>query len=175
MINGSIIIDNCIDNIDFIRNASLSLDYTKSDASSGGWKGYRCLEKNKLADNLMFTIYNKLIEKNSILNNAEYRYYFHCSLSENNNDTNTIHKDYKSDYAGVLYMSPNPPPNSGTKFYDDARNVINYVDNIYNRLVMYPSNIWHSVNNSFGHTLETGRLTFTIFCSFNKKNISSII
>lgn len=175
MINGITIIDNCLDDIDSIRKEALQLNYTKSDPNSGGWKGYRCLEETDLANSLMNTISNKLNNTNSFFKNVDYRYYFHYLLLENNKDINRIHKDSMSDYAGVLYMTPNPSKDCGTSFYDDSANLIHYLDNIYNRLVIYPSNIWHSVNNSFGDTLENSRLTFTIFCSLKQKNINSII
>jgi hypothetical protein len=175
MIDNIIIIDNCIDDIDSFRKRALELNYTKSDPNSGGWKGYRCLEETDLANDLIFRIGNKLSDTNTIFKNVNYRYHFHCSLLENNTDTNKIHKDSMSDYAGVLYMTPNPSDDSGTSFYNDTGNIICYLNNIYNRLVMYPSNIWHSVNSSFGNSLEDGRLTFTIFCSLIQKNSNSII
>lgn len=175
MMDGTIIIDNCISNIDDIRDKALLLNYTQSVPNSKGWRGWRCLEDNSLSDELISIIADKLIENNSIFQNAEYRYHFHYSLSNNNDDTDRIHKDSKSDYAGVLYMTPNPKENSGTSFYDDNGNVINYFDNIYNRLIIYPATIWHSVNSSFGDSIYDGRLTFTIFCSLKQKSINSII
>ena len=53
--------------------------------------------------------------------------------------------------------------------------IIKEFDNIYNRLVVYPSDEWHSLNSSFGNTIEDGRLTFTMFCVLHQKNIKSMI
>ncbi len=175
MIPNVILIDNCIDNIDSFRERALQLNYTKSEPDSNGWKGYRCLEENIVADELISIISNKITHINPIFDNSEYRYYFHYSLDENNLDINKIHKDSRSDYAGVLYMSPNPIENSGTSFYNDMGNPITKFDNIYNRLILYPSNEWHSLNNSFGDSIHNGRLTFTIFCSLKQKDKKSII
>jgi len=171
MIDDIIITDNALDDIEYIRKCALSLNYTKSDENTNGWRGYRCLEKNDLADMVMNSILNKLPD---LFKNMDYKYYFHYTLKDTN-ISNKIHKDFNSDYAGVLYMSLNPSPNSGTLLYDDRANVISSLDNIYNRLVIYPAHIWHSLDNSFGNDINNGRLTFTMFYSFKKKNINSII
>ena len=39
---------------------------------------------------------------------------------EDVNEINLIHSDPFM-YAGILYLSPNPPPNSGTSFFEDKR------------------------------------------------------
>lgn len=169
-----IVIDNCISDIDSFRNRALSLTYTKS-GEGNGWKGWRCLEESPVSNELISIISDKLRKTDSLFNDVTYRCYFHCSLEENNSDLNKIHKDFNSDFAGVLYMTPNPIPDSGTSLYNDLKEVIHTFDNIYNRLVIYPSNEWHSVNRSFGNDLQTGRLTFTIFCNIKQKNIKSIL
>jgi hypothetical protein len=171
MIDGVITIDKALDNIDSIRERALRLNYTKSEDNSGGWKGYRCLEETDLGNEVMSSLLNKLP---TFFKNMQYRYHFHYTLKETDT-TNKIHKDSNSNYAGVLYMSPSPSVNSGTLLYDDRANLISSLDNIYNRLVMYPADIWHSLDNSFGNDINNSRLTFTIFCSFKKKNINSII
>ncbi len=175
MIDNVILIDNCIDDIDSFRKRALELNYTKSDPNSGGWKGYRCLEETELGSELISIISDKLTQHNSMFVDAEYRCYFHYTLNENNLDTNKIHKDSNSDFAGVLYMTPNPKTNSGTSFYNDRGDSVETFDNIYNRLIVYPADVWHSLNYSFGNSIEDGRLTFTIFCCLKKKNINSII
>mgnify|MGYP001226810906 FL=1 len=166
-----IIIDNALNNIDSIRERALLLNYTKSDNDSGGWKGYRCLEETHLGNEVIYSVLNKLP---TFFKDMDYRCYFHYTLEETDS-SNKIHKDSNSDYAGVLYMNPSPQPNSGTLLYDDRANVISSLDNIYNRLVIYPAHIWHSLDNSFGNDINDSRLIFTMFYSFKKKNINSII
>lgn len=169
-----IIIDNCISNIGYFREHALSLSYTKS-SEGHGWKGWRCLSQSNLSTQLISLISEKLCQINTLFIEADYRYYFHYLTENNNDDVNKIHKDSNSDYAGVLYMSPNPIPNSGTSFYNDLGKPIKTIDNIYNRLIVYSANEWHSVNQSFGNDINSGRLTFTIFCNLKQKNINSII
>lgn len=169
-----IIIDNCISDIDSFRERALSLTYTKS-GEGNGWKGYRCLTDSDVSSELTSLVSEKLCERDTMFIDANYRCYFHYSLEEDNLNTNKIHKDFNSDYAGVLYMTPNPIPNSGTSIYNDLGEVIEEFDNIYNRLIIYSANEWHSVNRCFGEDAESGRLTFTIFCNLKQKNTNSII
>ena len=72
-------------------------------------------------------------------------------------DTNKFHTD-DSKFAGIVYLSPNPPSNSGTTIIID--NVDNKVDNNFNRLAAYPSSLIHAPTDLFGDIMETGRLTF---------------
>jgi hypothetical protein len=171
----AIIIDNFLDNVNEIREDALLLEYTKSLPESNGWKGYRCLQGNMTTIELHEKIESSLINFNSIFKECQMRCYFHYTLSENNLDINNIHRDYGFDYAGVLYLTPNPNKDSGTAFYDDQGKEIYYLENIYNRLVFYPANEWHSLKKSFGDTIYNGRLTFTIFCKLKTKNTISLI
>lgn len=169
-----IIIDNCISDIDSFRERALCLTYTKS-GEGNGWKGYRCLTESDVSSELISLVSEKLCERDTMFIDANYRCYFHYSLEEDNFNTNKIHKDFNSDYAGVLYMTPNPIPNSGTSIYNDLGEVVEEFDNIYNRLIFYSANEWHSVNKCFGEDAKSGRLTFTIFCNIKQKNTNSII
>ena len=85
-----------------------------------------------------------------------------------------IHKD-DTQWAGVLYLTPNAPVESGTGIYEplvDNPNgngledwkQIDLVGNIFNRLVLYRGNLHHrSVLPGFGTDKETGRLFQTFF------------
>jgi hypothetical protein len=80
--------------------------------------------------------------------------------------SDTTHTDGIYDYAGVLYLTPNPPPNSGTVFYDGDKE-IGYVENVYNRLTLYPATIPHRIKESFGDEITSGRLVYTVFIKFD--------
>ena len=170
-----IIIDDFLDNVDEIREEALLLEYTKSLPESNGWKGYRCLHSNTLTIELHKKIEDTLAKLNSKFKDSEIRCYFHYTLDENNLDTNNAHRDYGSDYAGVLYLTPNAPEDCGTVFYNEQGIETYYLENIYNSLVIYPANEWHSLKKSFGDSIDNGRLTFTIFCKLKTKNTSSLI
>ena len=164
MMTDSIIIDNFLENVDEIREEALLLDYTKSLPNSGGWKGFRCLNGNVVTFDLHEKIKDKLIKLDTKFDSCEMRCFFHYTLEEHNLGKENIHRDYGFDYAGVLYLTPNPSKNSGTSFYDDLNVEIGYLENVYNRLVIYSANELHSLKQSFGDNINNGRLTFTFFC-----------
>ena len=74
-----------------------------------------------------------------------------------------IHKD-DTEWAGVLYLSPNPPVDGGTVIFDEEENVVTMIGNVYNRLVIYRGDLFHrSLKSGFGNSVETGRLTQVFF------------
>jgi len=162
----NIIIDNFLEDPDRIREESLELSYTKAEPNSPGWKGFRCLYTNMPGYELTELVREKLSELDPKFKDCSLRCFFHYTLNEDM--SNTIHTDGIFDYAGVLYLTPNPPLNSGTAFYNEDNEEIGYVENVYNRLTIYPSNIPHSIKESFGDNITNGRLVFTIFLSIDK-------
>jgi len=97
-------------------------------------------------------------------------------------------------YAGVLYLTPNAPPHTGTSFYRQRRssgrpggntcrpphNNLSealgvkalpldawledlMIPNIFNRLLVYRSDLVHSASAYFGSELESKRLTAIFF------------
>jgi hypothetical protein len=173
-INQILIFDDFLDNPNLIREQSLLLNYSTPQKGMG-WKGYRCLEETKLNVRLVDLIKKKLSNENSLFNNCNLNCYFHYTLENQGHDKDNIHKDSGVDYAGVLYLTPNPQDNSGTSFYNDQGKEILHLENIYNRFVFYPANEWHSLKESFGDRIENSRLTFTVFCTLSKKNIKSLL
>jgi hypothetical protein len=173
MITNIIIIDNFLKNINEVRKNALLLEYTKSSPSLGKWKGYRCLSKNTLATDLQKKIKNELIKNNTKFKNCKIDCFFHYTLEENNTGIDNIHKDTLVDYAVVLYMTPDPPKSSGTSFYNKLNIETDYLENVYNRLVIYSGNQLHSLKNAFGNNINNGRLTFTFFCTLKQKKIKT--
>jgi len=104
-------------------------------------------------------------------------------------DDTWIHSD-QTDWAGIIYLTPDAPVESGTGFFrhkktgfDSAQqgrinekegyNLDNWdktaeVGNIYNRLVIYNAKLYHrSMLPGFGNSIESGRLTQTFFFNEN--------
>ncbi len=176
MIDQLIQIDNFLPDPDEFRKIALVMKYTPSDETTG-WKGYRALDKGEYNDVLTEYIKSKIDGK---FYNTFFDTYFHYTLKETEQeiysfDKNKIHRDAGVDYAGVIYLTPNPAPDSGTVFYDDDYKVVHTVENVYNRFVFYPSRILHAVNKPFGETIENGRLTFTIFVRLSQKTNKTLI
>lgn len=86
--------------------------------------------------------------------------YFHLFTEEFVSDESWFHRD-PSIFAGVLYLSKNPKPHSGTILEIDGSKVS--IENRFNRLVIYNSAIRHSVEGTFGNSLETCRSTLNFF------------
>lgn len=59
-------------------------------------------------------------------------------------------------YAGVLFLTPNPPADTGITLYEG--NGVNTIANVYNRLVIFNANLLHSITTSFGDDATNGRL-----------------
>jgi hypothetical protein len=176
MIDQLIQIDNFLSKPDEVRAMALKMKYTASDETTG-WKGFRALEQANYNDKLVEVIKEKV---DGSLYNSNFDTYFHYTLESTKKDTpsfnkSKIHRDSGMDYAGVIYLNPNPQPNSGTVFYDDNYSIIHKVENVYNRFVFYPSRILHAVEDTFGDNIENGRLTFTIFVGLPQKKTKSLL
>lgn len=91
-------------------------------------------------------------------------------------------------YAGVLFLTPDAPPGTGTSFYrsnhtkkmkissDNEHNIVfkngfldstefelvDTVGNVFNRIVLFDAQLIHAATNYFGNNDENGRL-FQIF------------
>ena len=64
-------------------------------------------------------------------------------------------------YVMMCFLTPNPPKEGGTLFYDTFgknANVIKTIDNKYNRAFVYDGRYYHKSNLYFGDTLKNGRL-----------------
>lgn len=106
----------------------------------------------------------------------------------NASDRSWIHTDGSCNWAGVLYLTPDAPLTSGTGLYkrkitnsqttlsfesetlscfepyDLSRwELVDEIGNIFNRLVLYRGNLWHSALNFFGSNDIEGRLFQTFF------------
>ena len=103
------------------------------------------------------------------------------------NVNNSYLHDSPNYWGGVLYLNPDAPLEGGTSFYRSKVNKSIYnhnydhlasdvysqdmtkwdiateVKNIYNRLILFRGDQWHSSSTYFGHDHETGRLTQVFF------------
>jgi len=63
-----------------------------------------------------------------------------------------------SQYAGVLFLTPDAPSDTGITLYDAGGKSTNTIANVYNRLVIFNTKSLPSITRSFGDSLSTGRL-----------------
>jgi hypothetical protein len=166
--------DNFFDSIDQIRQFALSCDYMKSDDMPWvGWRG----ERTEILDSFKNDFLNECTGK--ILNVCSEFFefedysiasYFHITYEKTiksleNYYSNKYHQDSNTQYAGVVYLNPTSPPKTGTSILNGKENEVINVENVYNRLVSYPSNHYHAPSNLFGDNKETGRMALVFFIS----------
>ena len=164
--------DNFFDNAEDLRNLALSTRFFSAEEHNYdvGWRGYRTDElktfNHKTLDQSCQKI-KKILSSFFNLTLSEYdgNFYFHIALDKTRYtlidfDNSKFHTD-NSIFAGIVYLNPNPPSNSGTTIIID--NVDNEVYNKFNRLVAYPASLIHAPTDLFGDTMESGRLTLSFF------------
>lgn len=175
------VIDNFYDNPYEIRNFALSCKYTRRHYYPG--KRTISYSNNILKEKIESIVYpfsGKLISFNSYdSDNGSFQIV-------TKNDETWIHKDNSNNnWAGVLFLTPDAPINSGTGFYkfkgentdsgyserhNSSENAIDntrweltdYIGNIFNRLLLFNSQKLHQGLNYFGNDDNTGRL-FQVF------------
>lgn len=116
--------------------------------------------------------------------------WIHTDFGENVRDW--LIETNREAWAGVLFLTPDAPTNTGTalyrhkasgsemethedgdlnyKMWNDLENeqldewdVIGYCGNVYNRFVAFNAQYWHRNVGAFGSSLEDGRLTQVFF------------
>ena len=93
--------------------------------------------------------------------------YFHRSPANtvdmlNDFYTDRFHRDSLS-CAGVIFLNPDPPPNTGTSILDSRNTLFTNVENVYNRLIAYDGYNIHALTGCFGNSPKTDRLTIVFF------------
>jgi len=74
--------------------------------------------------------------------------------------TDVVGPGYKVRYGGLVYLYPKPPKKCGTTLYLKDTT---YLENKYNRFVLYNSSIEHEPTDNFGTDINNSRLVLTIF------------
>lgn len=160
-----LVIDNFLDNPDKVRESVLNIDFP----TTGSFPGHRSFR----ADSDYQIMIKQKLEK--IFNQTlyfPYKYDSFCFQLCLKDVESWVHVD-GTEWAGVLYLTPNAPVESGTGIYTkegDQAHLNTFLGNTYNRLVLYRGNKLHhrSMISGFGDSIENGRLTQVFF--FNTYN-----
>ena len=163
--------DNFFENIEDIRDRALSSTfYGYEDLSfEVGWRGYRTKEFDSLGDSLLDHCESMILKEVGEffdIKNFSITTYFHISYSKTKEtledfESMKFHSDV-TEYAGILYLNPNPVREVGTAIIGDETI---HIENVYNRLVCYPGSYIHAPTDLFGDTIENGRMVITFFIS----------
>jgi hypothetical protein len=95
-----------------------------------------------------------------------------------------IHTDPHNDYSCVIFLHPNPEPDTGTSMYEHKETGLRFwpreeqapfdpdwvnfrrvdkVENVFNRAVVFRGNLFHAADGYFGNDVFDGRLFQTFF------------
>ena len=152
----TIIVDNFLDNPDVVRSSVLALNFS----TSGSFPGLRSDAADQEYQTMISRKFTEIL--NTTLKFRPDRDCFRFQLCLEN-DSTWIHKD-DVEWAGVLYLTPDAPVNSGTGIFDENDTLVTMIGNVYNRLVLYRGDLYHrSIVPGFGSDVETGRLTQVFF------------
>ena len=173
MSNNILIKDNFFDGIDILRAIALSSDYMYhlKTPQQVGWIGYRTWELSYLDNPIIEECCDNILKEFSDFYNItgySMQKFFHITYEVTKlNRMRAWHTDHSMEYAGLIYLNPNPPSTAGTTIFKDGKKI--EVENKYNRLVGYNGNLQHGPTDDFGDTKESGRMCLVFF--LNKKEI----
>ena len=184
-----IIVDDFYNNVDEVRKFALSQNFH----ATGNYPGVRtgCLINDSTRENIQKIVEPHGGKITDWLESDEYTGAFQMTTSVERSwvHSDNVNKSYIFDsctyWGGVLYLTPDAPLEAGTSFYRSKLNnsiynhdndelnqysqdmtkwdVATEVKNIYNRLILFRGDQWHSSTTYFGQDHETGRLTQVFF------------
>jgi hypothetical protein len=176
------VVDDFYDNVDDVRNFALEQSFDQK----GNYPGART--KSFSTDSTKATIeciVSPLHGPITYWSDQGYNAAFQITTAK---DRSWIHYDGGTQWAGVLYLTPDAPLSGGTGFYkhkatgllepatpgedaawdNQAQDVTKWelassIGNVYNRLILYKGSLFHTSMDYFGNDLYTGRLFQTFF------------
>lgn len=135
------------------------------DMPKGNWYGCRSKPLHVISQVFFERTFNHIFE---LCFPCNYGYlidsYFHLSNENIKTQLPPIewwHKDYPCFYSGVIFLNETPKKNSGTLLKLNNEELV--IENHFNRLILYKSNILHRPQDFFGSNLEDTRLTLVFF------------
>jgi hypothetical protein len=167
----SVIISDFYNNVDEVREFALSQEF----GVSGNFPSFRT--KPFLNDGIKKVIEDVIqpLSGNITWLGDDYTGSFQYTTAENRS---WLHKD-ETNWAGVCYLTPDAPLSGGTglfrkkikeishfsaDFYDMTQwELVDRIGNLYNRLILYRGDLYHTSLDYFGRDLQTGRLFQTFF------------
>lgn len=172
MPTSAIIVDNFLPYPNLVRKFALDQKFytpeelAKETGKPQTWPGVRTKNVNEIdpqyADVVLSQILAIANQHFGIGHDVEVRSSF--QLTREADGDSWIHLDDDMHLACLIYLTPDAPIDSGTILYTrPPHEVQDVIGNVYNRLAMYRSDIYHKSAKYFGSTLEDGRLTQVTF------------
>lgn len=162
-----------------VRQFALSLNYQSctTHLAGGNWPGKRSNFVNIINPSIFDTTMSKINDLCGYQQNHNSftdMFFQYCTASDGDSWIHRDRLEMNATHVGLIYLTPNPPPNSGTILYenttdeDDPEDPSKYkvkqvLDNVYNRIVIYDPNEYHKSDTYFGTTLSDSRLFIVFF------------
>lgn len=184
------LIDNFLENPDQTREMALEMRYDFIADYPGMRSNGLNAEDSLIFKNKFEKILNVRITRWDMFDGNKSQHMNTCYQLCLLNEKTWVHHDY-TDWAAVLYLTPNADMDSGTGFFRhiktgatewkkndpttdlnktesmykmDEWEIVAEVKNIYNRLILYKANQYHrSMKPGFGNNYLNGRLTQVFF------------
>lgn len=176
-----VVVDNFYTDPDSVRRFALSQEFKEHPSYHKGRRTDAVFKFAGLKEQFERILGTKIANWDKYGTNGCFQY---CIAG----DQLVYHQDTQ-EYAGVLFLTPDAPPETGTQFFRSkatkkmsapwrtpefdmvfkggfldrtAFDEVDTVGNVYNRLVLFNSHMIHAATEYFGQTKETGRL-FQLF------------
>jgi hypothetical protein len=175
MLQDIVIVDNIFSDPYKIIEIAKKLRYYSKDEhpEESYWSGKRTesistIDKNtfdEISTEIVFKTLAQTLGKNksfSVELSWNMDLYFHQLFKSDVYQDSWLHIDRERVYAGVVYLSVNPEPNSGTFLYKENNDRID-IENVFNRLILYKADYLHSSLGGFGSSIDDSRLSLTLF------------
>lgn len=180
-------VKNFFEDPDTIRNYAFTREYfaTPNHPNGGNYPGFRSQPVNVLNDALFQNICRGIYDALGLEHNTESQVdMFFQYVRKEDEPPEWVHRDdlyFNPNYVGLIYLHPDPPPNTGTALYrpkngetlgenpnKDSPNRDDYeleytIENEYNKLVIYSPLQPHDSLEAFGDDITNSRLFIVFF------------
>lgn len=186
-----VVVDNFYQDPDSVREFAMTLDFQFHPGYHKGKRTDKTYHFPGLKESFEKILGRKIADFGRYGTNGCFQY---CI----GGDQLVYHYDMQT-YAGMLYLTPDAPPQSGTCFYRSKYNkvrkievgkekdpetnlifkngfldptefeLVDRVGNVYNRLVLFDARLIHAASDYFGSNLENGRLFQLFFFDFEEE------
>jgi len=145
----------------------INIELTLPLTNEFNWRGFRSKELHMLDQDLFSATFNTIFKKlYSNLGDIQFNYHVSSYLHYNSKDIGNCkewwHIDKPYLYAGVIYLNKNPPKDTGTLILLQDNTTVT-IENVFNRLIFYNSNLLHRPQACFGSSIDDARLTVVFF------------
>jgi len=177
---GLIVVDDFLSNPDEVRSFALSQDYEETSDYYKGRRTHQSFRTDELKIEFQDLLGRRIVSWDDQPMNGRFQF---CTPQ----DPLVYHQDLQ-EYAGLLFLTPDAPLNTGTSLYRSKRSgvtvpsteaeihstfsggffdstnfdLVDSIGNVYNRLVLFHSKQIHAASCYFGQSIEDSRL-FQIF------------